>query len=210
MYNELARREVKSDHPLHVTVEHNTCWNLTIIDTPGLTGNADHDEATLNLCKVPNRLVVCVEKAMDWESTITGRFSRQFDPKGDRTIFVTSHFSSFIKSCPGTKELNAWLSKSVAATALDKVHFVTMAGGNIDALFKADMELLEQMQYVIAFFVLFALFRSALSYVCVLSCKDTICDTNVRSVSKTREKRCSIQRCANGRQVAENAIVFQC
>lgn len=153
MYNELARREVKSDNPLHVTVEHDTCWNVTIIDTPGLTGNADQDAATLNLCKSPNRLVVCIEKAMDWENTITGRFSRQFDPKGDRTLFITTHFSSFIKSCPGTKELNAWLSKSAAATALDKVHFVSLAGGNIDALFKADMELLEQMQYVCCFSV---------------------------------------------------------
>lgn len=145
------RREIKSDSPLHVTLEHNTCWNMTVIDTPGLTGKAEDDAKTLELCKLATRLVVCVEKAQDWDSCITARFARQFDAKSDRTLFVVSHFSTFIKSCPGTKELNVWFGKSSAATALDKVHFVTMSGGagggELDALYRADMDLLEQMQY---------------------------------------------------------------
>mmetsp|Transcript_22683 Transcript_22683/g.38501 ORF Transcript_22683/g.38501 Transcript_22683/m.38501 type:complete len:677 (+) Transcript_22683:47-2077(+) len=147
--NELNKRDVASATPLIVVIEYNQVWNVTLIDAPALTGKEDKDASSLALVQDSRRLIVAVEKSQEWETTSVSDFVRQVDSKGDRTVFVYTQFKDYIASSPGTRELNAWLSK-----APNGAFFVTLKGNNdedAEDLHRADMELLEQMQYDLRF-----------------------------------------------------------
>lgn len=147
----VARRMCATDEPLYVSIEFNQCWNIAVIDMPALQFDAVADANALQFCQNSRRTIVGIEKADDWDKMKVADFVRQADAKNDRSLFVYTEFAKFIAASPGTRELNQWLNKAAAAASSpDKVHFVTL-GDDADALYAADMELLEQMQYDLSY-----------------------------------------------------------
>jgi hypothetical protein len=142
----------KGHSPVVLSVEFARVWSIVVHLPVALTGKADDDAAALALCQDNRRVLVGLEKARDWESASVGAFVRQADAKGDRTVLLYSSFAEFVQTCAGTKELNAWLFKSGAASIDSKVHFATLgAVDKLESLHKSEMELLEQMQFDLHF-----------------------------------------------------------
>jgi hypothetical protein len=159
-YAELEKAlAAKGTGTVTLLLESSRVWSISILVPPLLAAAAADDAASnsnnatvLALCQDTRRILLGVEKAKDWDASSLAAFVRQADAKGDRTVLLYTAFSEFVQTCAGTKELNAWLFKSGAASIDSKVHFATLgAAEKLDALHKSEMELLEQMQYDLHF-----------------------------------------------------------
>lgn len=97
------------------------CWNFAWYSAP-FHWTLPHQQ---HLLQKPRRVLVGVERAAEFDQLRVADFIRAADAKCERSLLVYTHFASFVGSCAGTRELNAWMGKAVGG-APDKTHFVTM------------------------------------------------------------------------------------
>eukprot|EP01119_Soliformovum_irregulare_P007303 TRINITY_DN196_c0_g1_i2.p1 TRINITY_DN196_c0_g1~~TRINITY_DN196_c0_g1_i2.p1 ORF type:complete len:675 (+),score=269.59 TRINITY_DN196_c0_g1_i2:42-2027(+) len=165
---EVAKRNVISPVPIQINYEYKFCWNITLIDTPGLAAPNDPpgeisaeeiEEMVIEIARPSSRLIVCVEEVKDGNQSEVVSLAKRIDPKFDRTTFVFNKFSDQLKGFTSTRELNRYLT----ATAISDAHyyFTTLIPGKdrpnyptkdkfkkrLEELQRDDMTLLEQLQF---------------------------------------------------------------
>ena len=68
---EIGIRNKETEVPIYVRYEYKYCWNLLLIDSPGLKkpgeeGETQREELIMELAKNPDRTLVFVEDTKDW------------------------------------------------------------------------------------------------------------------------------------------------
>eukprot|EP01099_Mayorella_cantabrigiensis_P005441 TRINITY_DN436_c0_g1_i2.p1 TRINITY_DN436_c0_g1~~TRINITY_DN436_c0_g1_i2.p1 ORF type:complete len:186 (-),score=34.74 TRINITY_DN436_c0_g1_i2:20-577(-) len=97
------RSQQWSSEGILIKYEYDKCWNIRIIDTPGLifppydlvSGNPPPPEQLqdwiIELVRPHHRIPICVEEAQqEWDDADMPHFIRKVDPKLERTIFILS------------------------------------------------------------------------------------------------------------------------
>ena len=69
--DEIEKRNKSTSEPIYVRYEYKYCWNMLLIDTPGLKqpgeeGEEERENLVLELAKPQERTLVFVEDAKDW------------------------------------------------------------------------------------------------------------------------------------------------
>eukprot|EP01114_Cavostelium_apophysatum_P002313 TRINITY_DN1204_c0_g1_i2.p1 TRINITY_DN1204_c0_g1~~TRINITY_DN1204_c0_g1_i2.p1 ORF type:complete len:686 (-),score=244.80 TRINITY_DN1204_c0_g1_i2:48-2105(-) len=166
---EISARNVISPSPIFIQYEFKNCWNVTVIDTPGLVGSSDKnnseisadeiEEMVLDMCKPSNRILVFVEEVKDGGQSEMMLLAKKADPRFDRTIFVFTKFADQLKNFTTTRDLNRYLSSTAASEApsffvslvpvAERTKYPTKETykPRLDDLVKQDMTSLEQLQY---------------------------------------------------------------
>eukprot|EP01098_Paradermamoeba_levis_P006680 TRINITY_DN276_c0_g2_i1.p1 TRINITY_DN276_c0_g2~~TRINITY_DN276_c0_g2_i1.p1 ORF type:complete len:633 (+),score=230.65 TRINITY_DN276_c0_g2_i1:473-2371(+) len=128
---EIQRRNVFTQVPIYLTYEHKNCFNVTLIDTPGLLLGAEEKreevlELVLELTLPSHRYIVCVEEAKEWEEMGMIDIVKKVDPKLSRSLFVYTNFRAKLKNFSTANEMNKYLS---LAPAEKKGFFVSLVPG---------------------------------------------------------------------------------
>lgn len=166
---EISSRNTISPTPIYINYEYKNCWNITLIDTPGLAPNSEKanseissdeiEEMVLDLCKPSHRILLFVEEVKDGAQSEMTLFAKKADPRLDRTIFVFTKFSDQLKNFTSTRDLNRYLSSTAALDATS--FFVSLIPSSerskyptketykprLEDKIKEDMTSLEQLQY---------------------------------------------------------------
>ena len=100
--NGIVGNEISSI-PISVKYESKYMGNVTLIDTPGLRFDVsthekeERDKIVVELSKVTNRTLCCVEEACDWDNfRDIVEFAKKIDLKLTRSIFILSNFHKFM------------------------------------------------------------------------------------------------------------------
>lgn len=166
---ELKIRNIISPSPIYVTYEYKNCWNITFIDTPGLVpasektnsevSSEELEEMVLELARPSNRILVFVEEVKDGTQSDMIVMAKKVDPRLDRSIFVFTKFSDQLKNFTSTRDLNRYLTSTVASDstsffvslipAKDRAKYASKDAfkAQLDQLVKEDLVGLEQLQY---------------------------------------------------------------
>jgi hypothetical protein len=153
------------DEPIIVHYEYRYCCNVTLIDTPGLILKEDEvDQAkevqaiVYNLVRIPERLILCVEEAKDWDKWDMFDIIKQVDPEFSRTTFAYTKFHFHLQKFISTRQVNRFLQGTLPDS---KCFFTSMLSNKVRSKFsdsdkfqeklyqayRRDMRALEQLQY---------------------------------------------------------------
>jgi len=116
--------------PIRLQYESRHCFNITLIDTPGLSSLADLDEHSQmqvfleDIIRPSHRLIVYVQEANQnqWDaSNITDRLLhivKRVDPYGKRTVYVYNKFFSLLDTFYSSEQLARYLQSTNANPSL--------------------------------------------------------------------------------------------
>src|SRR5690606_26305950 len=90
--NKIKELQETTMEPIYLTLESRRFCNMLIIDTPGL--NEENESMILDLIKPPQRKIIAVEEAVDWDYLEILSLAKKVDPLLTRTILVLSKFHS--------------------------------------------------------------------------------------------------------------------
>lgn len=153
-----------SEEPVFLQYEYRYCSNLTLIDTPGLLKEEDADatgevQAMINnLVKHPDRFILCVEEAKDWDKLDMMDFIKKFDPEFSRTTFVYTKLHFHLQRFTSARQVNRYLQGTIPDA---HCFFTTMLPSRVRARYadpekfqekiyqctRRDIKALEQLQY---------------------------------------------------------------
>jgi len=159
--NKLAKL---SEEPIFIHYEYRYCSNLTLIDTPGLHREDDAEakgeaQAMIyNLVKHPDRFILCVEEAKDWDKLDMLDFIKQVDPEFTRTTFVYTKLHFHLQRFTSARQVNRYLQGAIPDS---HCFFTTMLPTRVRSRFtelekfqekiyqctRRDLRVLEQLQY---------------------------------------------------------------
>jgi len=154
-----------SDEPIFVQYEYKYCTNLTLIDTPGLVkgeveGSLNQDLVTIaeGLVSLPQRHILCVEEAKDWDKLEMPDIVKAWDPEFARTTFVYTKFHFEVQKHTNSRQVNRFLQGAVPDA---RSFFTTLLAPKVRQKFSGvekfrekiyqsvmrDLRALEQLQY---------------------------------------------------------------
>lgn len=116
---EIAKRMDKvGKDSIFVQFESNKTTNITYIDTPGIPDEDSPDyeqviDIVTNIAKSPNRLLICVEEASDFNKLRMTKIIKTVDPDLSRTIFVYTKFNSQIQLLNSMSLVNRYLNSII-------------------------------------------------------------------------------------------------
>lgn len=115
--NEIEKRNKKSMTPLTIIYQYKNCWNMTIIDTPGLPtrlgeeSDADLDAYLSDLAKpTDNRILVFVEVCKDWTEAYMLQYAEKLDSKLSRSTFVYTQLGFHLHNISSGRDFGTFIS----------------------------------------------------------------------------------------------------
>jgi len=147
---EIEKRNTLSDVPIYVQYEYKNCWNLTLIDTPGLVTSAESPEyeeiqrTVVELIQPSTRFIVCVEETNSWDKMKMMEFVKKVDQRLNRTIFAYTDFQSYLKTLNTSSDVNRFISQCPA----EKGFFLSLVPGLFRPKYIEPKNYLEQLNYI--------------------------------------------------------------
>jgi len=115
---EIEKRNTKEvcASPIQLRYEWKYCSNLTLIDTPGISiqdteTTSERTKIIIEICKVPQRWILFVESAADWDSIKVFEFLKKIDLTSSRTIIVFNQFFRQLSKFSNQNDLSQYLTK---------------------------------------------------------------------------------------------------
>eukprot|EP01097_Dermamoeba_algensis_P006159 TRINITY_DN3875_c0_g1_i2.p1 TRINITY_DN3875_c0_g1~~TRINITY_DN3875_c0_g1_i2.p1 ORF type:complete len:707 (-),score=191.30 TRINITY_DN3875_c0_g1_i2:121-2241(-) len=113
--NYLEQRQAQNTADvIHVVIEYANQWSVVLIDTPPIsTGAEDSNTQLVKKLAASDRTIVSISQTKNWEEEKMTDFVKTIDPELNRTIFVYTHFYSWLEGKSGTyKKINAFLNQT--------------------------------------------------------------------------------------------------
>jgi len=147
---EIEKRNTLTDVPIYVQYEYRNCWNLTLIDTPGLVTSAespDYEEiqrTVVDLIQPSTRFIVCVEETNSWDKMKMMEFAKKVDQRLNRTIFAYTEFQNYLKTLNTSSDVNRFISQCPA----EKGFFLSLVPGLFRPKYIEPKNYLEHLTYI--------------------------------------------------------------